>query len=388
MELSAVIYALIIGAGLGAYLGSSTEKKKLSRELKDVTKLLQVLRKDRELNLAELQKAKQELDALRKELESVKSEREALIKKYEEELSGKERQLQAQILENKRLSDLLEVLKLEKKKLETELRTLESAAKSRIPDELVRSLGELEKLVAQIKSYVFTGEAKNYRLLENEDHEQVFSRMFAEEDRIFLVSPFVTSDAVRKRRPEIRSFLDRGGSLFLVVGREWNSVKSGDDGLLELMREIDGSNSTVFADNVHHKLLVGQKTAVVTSYNFLSKNNRLRETGIEIDDETLASTLTSLEAENLKVSQLARKLSYCKFRVLKTEHSTSGKTFRVETDNQEFPRVYFSLNEEPLTGALYEAVVSTKLDGSYAAVIAFRKLSDSGICQGIQATCR
>lgn len=361
MDLLSLI-TFVAGAGVGTAAGIFLSK---SSEV-DISETLDSLQREKELTYRELLSTK-------RELEKLLSEREEIVRKYEEELSRKARHLQAQLSENKRLADALEMLKLEKKRLETEVSTLESSLKSSVPKELVRSVASAEKVLNQVREFLYTRELHNYRLLTSDEHDQAFSRIFAEEERIFLTSPFITEDAVNKRLPEIKSFLERGGSLFLVIGREWNTVRFGDEGLVTLMRELSGMNAKVFADNIHHKLLVGDRTAVITSYNFLSKNNRLREVGIEVDDEKLAAKIISLEIENLKNSQMVRKVFYARFKVEKVEFSTSGKTYRVETDSQELPKVYFPLEIEPKEGASYEAVVSSKMEGNFTSVIACRQ---------------
>jgi len=357
------VLAFVGGAGAGAAAGLL-----FSRGSSDVSQTIESLQREKELTYRELLSTKRELEKLIKE-------REEVVRKYEEELSRKSRHLQAQLSENKRLADSLELLKLEKKRLETEVATLESSLKSSVPEELVRSVAKAEKVLDQVREFMFTKELRNYRLVTSEEHDQVFSRIFAEEEKVFLTSPFITEDAVNRRLPEIKSFLERGGKLFLIIGREWNTVKFGDDGLLTLMREINGGDAKVFADNIHHKVLAGNSTAVITSYNFLSKNNRLREVGVEIDDEVLAAKLISLEIENLKNSQMVRKITYHTFTAVKVESSTSGKTYRVETNSEELPKVYFPLEIEPREGTSYEAVVSGKMDGDFVSVIACREIS-------------
>ena len=358
------LITFVAGAGIGTAAGMF-----LSRNSEvDISGTVDSLQREKELTYRELLSTKKELDRLL-------AEREELVRKYEEELLRKNRHLQAQLAENKRLADALELLKLEKKRLEIEVSTLESSLKSSIPKDLVKSVAKAEKILDQVRDFLLTRELHNYRLLTSDEHDQVFSRIFAEEEKVFLTSPFITEDAVNRRLPEIKSFLERGGKLFLVIGREWNTVKFGDEGLVTLMREISDGDAKVFADNIHHKLLIGDRTAVITSYNFLSKNNRLREVGIEVDDEKLAASLVSLEIENLKNSQMVRKITYARFRVLKVEFSTSGKTYRVETDSEELPKIYFPLEIEPKEGASYEAVVSSKMEGNFTSVIACRQES-------------
>jgi|GEM_PF-6256499 len=310
--------------------------------------------------------------SLRKEIDNLLKEREEMVKSYEEELARRLRQLQVQMSENKKLSDQLSLLQLEKKSLENAVATLESRLRSSIPREVVSSLTATEKLLSQLRDYLRTGQLKNYRLVASEEHDELFARLFAQERKIFLTSPFITEDAVKKRLPEIKEFLSREDStLFLVIGREWNTVKFGDEGLLILARTLAEANGRVkfFADNVHHKVLAGESTVAITSYNFLSKGNRLREVGVEIDDPELARRIIDLEIENLKNSSTARRVLYREFKIEKVETSTSGKTYRVDTNLEEFPRVYFPLEIEPKVGMKYSAVILQQFGGSYSQVV-------------------
>jgi hypothetical protein len=364
MEIATLFLSFAAGMGIGTTAGYWLKGREAPI---DVSGTIESLQREKEI-------AFREATSLRQEIDKLLREREEIIKKYEEELIKRNRQLQVQLSENKRLGDRLSMLQLEKKNLENRLTALESKLRASIPREMVRSLVEAEKMLSKIREFIRTGEVKNYRLIASDEHEKVFARMFAEEEKIFLTSPFITEDAVVKRLPEIESFLDRGGTLFLTIGREWNTVRFGDEGLLILMKTVSQKgNAKVFADNIHHKILAGEKTAVITSYNFLSKNNRSREAGVEIDDEDLARSIINLEIENLRTSPTVRKVFYKAFRVEKVERSTSGKTYRVETDADDMPRIYFPLEIEPAEGSSYETVIMQQLEGNFAQVVAARK---------------
>jgi hypothetical protein len=329
--------------------------------------------------LESLQKEKEavfrEASQLRIKLEQLKKEREELTRKYEEELTKKARQLEVQIKEAARLSEQLSLLQLEKKSLENALAELESRLRSSVPREVISSISKAEKLLEQVKDYLRTGKLADYRLITNDGHDELFARIFASERKIFLTSPFITEDAVKKRLPEIEAFLEREDStLFLVIGREWNTAK--DDGLLILARALSKAKGRVklFADSVHHKILAGESSVAITSYNFLSKNNRLREAGVEIDDPSLAREIVNLEIENLKSSQTVRKVLYRTFRAVKVESSVSGKSYRVETDLEELPRLYFPAEIRPEEGTAYEAVLMQKINGDYVQAVAVKEL--------------
>ena len=356
-----LLTALLAGTGAGALIS-----RLLTKEDASLYQTVESLQREKEVIF-------REASSLRKEVDRLLQEREELVKRYEEELSRKSRLLQVQLSENKRLADQLSLLQLEKKSLENAVASLESRLRSSVPREVVRSLTTAEKVLSQMRDYLRTGEVKNYRLVASDEHDELFARVFAQEKKVFLTSPFITEDAVKKRLPEIEAFLEREDStLFLVIGREWNTVKFGDEGLLILARALSRANGKVkfFADNVHHKVLAGENTVAITSYNFLSKNNRLREVGVEIDDPELARRIIDLEIENLKNSSTARRVLYREFTVERVEASTSGKTYRVETSLEEFPRVYFPLEIEPKEGTVYRAVLIQKINGdSYTQVI-------------------
>ncbi|ADU97706.1 hypothetical protein Theam_1750 (plasmid) [Thermovibrio ammonificans HB-1] len=356
---------IIAAAVIGTVTGAALSRLLASRE--DELRALESLQREKEVIFREASSLRQELDRLVRE-------KEEIVRKYEEELQRKSRQLQVQLSENSRLMEQLSLLQLEKKSLENTVATLESRLRSSIPREVIRSLTGAEKLLQQMKEYLRTGKVNNYRLVSSDEHDKLFARVFASERKVFLTSPFITEDAVKKRLPEIEAFLEREDStLFLVIGREWNTVRFGDEGLLLLARTLSKANGRVklFADNVHHKVLAGENSVTITSYNFLSKNNRLREVGVEIDDSELARKLVNLEIENLKNSSTARRVIYERFRVVKVESSTSGKTYRVETSLEELPRVYFPLEIEPKEGTTYEAVLIQKINGdTYTQVIA------------------
>ncbi len=366
MEILSSLLLAAVSSGIGAAVGILIGKRGQS----DFTGALESLQREKEI-------AFRESVSLRTELDRLLREKEELQKSCEDEIAKRLRQLQVLMSENKRLSDSLSLLQLEKKSLENRVNALESRLRSSIPREVVRSVAEAEKLLSKIKEFIQTGEVKNYRLITSGEHDSVFARMFAEEEKVFVTSPFITEDAVAKRLPEIEAFLKRDGKLFLVLGREWNTVRFGDDGLINLMRCLSdaGKNVKVYADNIHHKVLAGEKTVVITSYNFLSKNNRLREIGIEIDDANLARKVIDLEIENLKNSQTVRRVTYKCFSVVGVESSTSGKTYRVETDLDDLPRIYFPLEIEPKIGKRYEAVIIQQFDGNYSQVIAAKETS-------------
>ena len=197
-----VIPSLLLAA-VGSAIGTAVGVL-IGRKQTDLTGTLESLQREKEI-------AFRESVSLRTELDRLLREKEELQKSYEDEIAKRLRQLQVLMSENKRLSDSLSLLQLEKKSLENRVNALESRLRSSIPREMVRSVAEAEKLLSKIKEFIQTGEMKNYRLLTSGEHDGVFARMFAEEEKVFVASPFITEDAVAKRLPEIEAFLKREG---------------------------------------------------------------------------------------------------------------------------------------------------------------------------------
>ena len=333
-------------------------EKNLSELKQTISKLEEEKKRERELS-------SKELEGLNKEIAKLRLERDDLLK----QLSQKEQQIKAL---DKNLQDTkskLDRLQLEKKNLENLINQLKSKLSASVPKEAVAILTELKHKIDQLLNFFKTGEQpKEYKLIVDEEHDETFSRIFASEKVVLITAPFLTEDAVRKRLPEIERFLAEGGKLYLMIGRNWNSSK--DNSLLTLLHSIAKYNGQirVFLGDLHHKVIAGEKLAVITSFNFLSKNNRQKEVGILVENPELANALFKTESEN--ASEYER-LSYARFKVLSASDSSTGKSIKIETDCNEFPVVYYTARENSIeVGKHYEAALIIK--DKYTLVAAIR----------------
>jgi len=348
------------------------EAIKKEKELleKNLAELKQTISKLEEEKKRERELSSKELEGLNKEIAKLRLERDELLK----QLNQKEQQIRALDKNLQDVKDKLDKLQLEKKNLENLINQLKSKLSASVPKEAIAILTELKHKIDQLLNFFKTGkQPKEYELIVDEKHDEVFSRIFSSEKVVLITAPFLTEDAVKKRLPDIKRFLIGGGKLYLMIGRNWNSKK--DNSLLTLLSSLFSiakydSQIKAFLGDLHHKVIVGEKLAVITSFNFLSKNNRQKEVGIFVENPELANALFKTETENANEYE---RLSYARFKVLSAGDSSTGRSIKIETDCNEFPVVYYTAREISIeVGKHYEAALITK--GNYTMVTAIKDI--------------
>ena len=364
----------------------SEELKQKVREIDQKVKEIQL--KDEKIKTLEeeVKKERERVREVEKELYRIRdntfklekqlSEKDREIEKREKKIEDMEKRISVLKKEISTKEELINSLRLEIKALERKVKSVVSNKLMEIPKEVISAVIETNLNSKKVVDYFTKGvEVRNYKILINEEHDTAFNLIFASEQEVFLTAPFLSERALEKKLPIIEKFLKDGGKLTLIINKLWgiNNAKTGETDLFLLFDVLEKYKNqvSVYAGDIHQKVLIGKGKAVISSYNFLSKDNKRKETGILIEDSSFAQEFFQNELENFKDYE---KVSFIRFVPDKFNSSLSEKSLKIISQEKE--TLYYPITSASKIllkkGEVYEAIVKNNPNyGKY--ILAIRK---------------